>query len=639
MLIDCDPWSRRRHRVVDRRPTGGPRRHHDGERQCRHRAHDPQRARRRRGDRRSTSRCTAGRARPLHGADDRRRVRARSRPGSATVEIPELDPRRSHPTTPSGSSSTPPAAIDGLQLVAVGPLTNIALALRRDPDAPRPDSAGSRSWAVPLAAATRHPDRGVQRLGRPRSGGDRLPRVPDDHHGRPRRHPSGAHAVPPTAIASAPRPARRPPSPPISSTTPSPAPVPSAGRDGAPIHDATAVMAVVEPETVHGPRPIPSRSNSTGCAHPRDDRRRRTDPAWSAPARDRTTANAARACFDADEHRRGGRHRRRDHRRSTPGARDQRLRRRGPLGRSGRSTRSFPIWVISHAGCGSRSTGSATPTEAASGPRATGSRASRAERRREARRRQRAEDDAAIRATLRDAYGASSLRLDVESSAARNSAIDADEELVRPDPETGASSPTKRSPRCSACSTRPASSPCSAPIDPDRPFVVEPAMPRGRWRRRRRPDDAEPKTGKPPTCRHRAGSRLEEPRRRTPMWGRVNRDRMRNGKPPRVDSTRSLGKAETGGRSTSPPPSPGWKGDLVDPFACGAGGARTRRRAGRHSTMPRSRHEFSTASDLWLDELTDAAEVDGVRSCTRRSPSTSTSTSVADRSRRRFARR
>ena len=53
--------------------------------------------------------------------------------------------------------------------------------------------------------------------------------------------------------------------------------------------------------------------------------------------------------------------------------------------------------------------------------------------RREARRRQKAEDDAAVRATLRDAYGASSLRLSW-TKAREAAAIDADEELVRPDP-------------------------------------------------------------------------------------------------------------------------------------------------------------------------------------------------------------
>ncbi|MEO0495123.1 MAG: hypothetical protein AAF081_17085 [Actinomycetota bacterium] len=180
--------------------------------------------------------------------------------------------------------------------------------------------------------------------------------------------------------------------------------------------------------------------------------------------------------------------------------------------------------------------------------------------RREARRRQRAEDDAAVRATLRDAYGASSLRVTWTKSR-EAVAIDADEQLVRPDPRRPIVS--QREPARLGTFSEFGVEPLLGTFDPDTPFVVEPAMPRGRWR-----VGADPlmlsRAGKPPTAAT-LRSRVWKNHAGDPMWGPTNQDRLRAGKPPRRHNPLT-GKVETGVVDLSTA-RPGWKGTLVDPFA------------------------------------------------------------------------
>ncbi len=180
--------------------------------------------------------------------------------------------------------------------------------------------------------------------------------------------------------------------------------------------------------------------------------------------------------------------------------------------------------------------------------------------RREARRRQRAEDDAAIRATLRDAYGASSLRL-AWNRKREAAAIDADEELVRPDPRPVPE--RDPDPVLLGVFNEAGVEPLLGTYDPQRPFVVEPAMPRGRWRRGDDPLMLS-RNGRPPSAAT-VRARVWKNHADDPMWGIANGDRMRNGKPPRRYNPLT-GKAETAVVDLTTA-RPGWKGDLVDPFA------------------------------------------------------------------------
>ena len=181
--------------------------------------------------------------------------------------------------------------------------------------------------------------------------------------------------------------------------------------------------------------------------------------------------------------------------------------------------------------------------------------------RREARRRQRAEDDAAIRATLRDAYGASSLRL-AWNKKREAAAIDADEELVRPDPRPLPPRP-RRLPALLGVFNEAGVEPLLGTYDPDRPFVPEPAMPRGRWQRGDDPLMLS-RTGKPPSAAT-VRSRVWKNHADDAMWGTVNSDRMRNGKPPKRFNP-VTGRSETAVVDLTTA-RPGWKGDLTDPFA------------------------------------------------------------------------
>ena len=181
--------------------------------------------------------------------------------------------------------------------------------------------------------------------------------------------------------------------------------------------------------------------------------------------------------------------------------------------------------------------------------------------RREARRRQRAEDDAAIRATLRDAYGASSLRF-AWSKKREEAAIDADEELVRPDPRPAPPAPTRR-PALLGVFNEAGVEPLLGTYDPNRPFVVEAAMPRGRWRRGGDPLMLS-RTGKPPSAAT-VRARVWKNHAEDDMWGALNRDRMRNGKPPRRYNPLT-GRSETAVVDLTTA-RPGWKGEFVDPYA------------------------------------------------------------------------
>lgn len=180
---------------------------------------------------------------------------------------------------------------------------------------------------------------------------------------------------------------------------------------------------------------------------------------------------------------------------------------------------------------------------------------------REARRRQQAEDDAAIRSTLRDAYGASSLRL-VWNTDREAAAIDADEKLVRPDPRPVAAEPGHRRAVLGVFNES-GVEPLLGTYDPDRPFVPEPSMPRGRWRRGDDPLMLS-RTGKPPSAAT-VRSRVWKNHADDAMWGPINQDRMRNGKPPTRYNPLS-GRSETAVVDLTTA-RPGWKGDIVDPFA------------------------------------------------------------------------
>lgn len=182
--------------------------------------------------------------------------------------------------------------------------------------------------------------------------------------------------------------------------------------------------------------------------------------------------------------------------------------------------------------------------------------------RRDARQRQRSEDDAAVRSTLRDAYGASSLRVtwnrDREAEA-----IEADEMLVRPDPrEAPPEKPPLRTHLPWLRDEFQSDEPLLGTLH-EEPFVAEPSMPRGRWRRGDDPLMLS-SAGRPPTAAT-VRSRVWKNHAGNPAWGPANADRMRAGKPPRrynpLSGALELGAVDL--RSARP----GWKTDLVDPFA------------------------------------------------------------------------
>ena len=128
----------------------------------------------------------------------------------------------------------------------------------------------------------------------------------------------------------------------------------------------------------------------------------------------------------------------------------------------------------------------------------------------EARRRQRAEDDAAVRSTLRDAYGTSSLRV-TWTTAHETVAIDADNQLVRPDPRRPSAS--LREPVRLGTFSESGVEPLLGTFDPDMPFVVEATMPRGRWSVGANPLMLS-RSGKPPTAATLSAATSATPQRR-----------------------------------------------------------------------------------------------------------------------------
>lgn len=182
--------------------------------------------------------------------------------------------------------------------------------------------------------------------------------------------------------------------------------------------------------------------------------------------------------------------------------------------------------------------------------------------RRDAARRQRAEDDAAVRATLRDAYGSSSLRVGW-NRAREAEALESDEMLVRPDPRPTpvVAAPLRTHlPWFSEAFQR--DEPLLGTLR-DEAFVAVPEMPRGRWRRGDDPLLLSP-TGRPPTATT-VRSRVWKNHADGPSWGATNNDRMRAGRPPRRYNPLT-GAVETG-KVDLRTARPGWGSDLTDPFA------------------------------------------------------------------------
>ncbi len=188
--------------------------------------------------------------------------------------------------------------------------------------------------------------------------------------------------------------------------------------------------------------------------------------------------------------------------------------------------------------------------------------------RRSVRRLKRAEGDAAVRSTLRDAYGASSLRA-LWNRKQEAEVLKADEHLVRGFPlprkkrlwhsflpELDENDPVLR--RDNFLPT----------FDPEHPPGLPMPPQRGRWR-----------PGLDPLMLSRSGatpvaatvrSRVWKNRAGEPVWGETNQSRMRSGKPPRRRNP-VTGKTEVAAVDLATG-LPFWRGHPVDPFssACAA---------------------------------------------------------------------
>ena len=185
-------------------------------------------------------------------------------------------------------------SVDDLQLVAVGPLTNIALALRRDPSLP------SRLGGFTIMGGGAHIGNVTAvaefNVGRPRGCGDRVPRVPDDHDGRARRHPSSPDGRDrPRSHASSRRPGCHPRRRPSRLRRCPCRRDRRAQRRADPRRHCRDVSRGAR--TLHRRR-ASRRGRTLGHDHSRHDRRRR--PAGRAGGRGPAPANA-RVLLDADE--------------------------------------------------------------------------------------------------------------------------------------------------------------------------------------------------------------------------------------------------------------------------------------------------------------------------------------------------
>ena len=135
-----------------------------------------------------------------------------------------------------------------LTLIPIGPLTNIALLLATHPELHAPDRA-DRDHGRRDRHRQRHPERRVQRLGRP---GGRLPRLhqrPGHHDGRPRRHPP-RDALAPSAPTRCARRAAPAPSSPTCTRFYRQFHERVYGHSDTPVHDALAVAHVIEPDVI-----------------------------------------------------------------------------------------------------------------------------------------------------------------------------------------------------------------------------------------------------------------------------------------------------------------------------------------------------------------------------------------------------
>ena len=192
-------------------------------------------------------------------------------------------------------------------------------------------------------------------------------------------------------------------------------------------------------------------------------------------------------------------------------------------------------------------------------PRGTRHHGSRREQR-EAGRRRRAEDDAAVRATLRDAYGASSLRVGW-TRAREAEALEADEFLVRREHRVRPAPIRALLPWFEDEFQR--EEPLLATDRDDPTFVAVAPMPRGRWRRGDDPLMLSP-AGKPPTAAT-VRSRVWKNHAGQEAWGATNQERMQAGKPPRRYNPLT-GVTETASVDLRAA-QPSWRPVGVDPFA------------------------------------------------------------------------
>ena len=186
--------------------------------------------------------------------------------------------------------------------------------------------------------------------------------------------------------------------------------------------------------------------------------------------------------------------------------------------------------------------------------------------RRDARRRKAQEDDAAVRTTLRDAYGVSSLRVGWNRNR-ETRVLESDDLLVRKPP---APPPKRRRRRFVRLpELRPEellapAEPVLATYDESRPVTIpEPILPRGRWRTGLDPLmlSADGDAPKPATIR----SRVWKNHSHEHHWGPENQERMRTGKPPRRTNP-ATGKVETASVDLVSA-RPYWKSSAIDPFS------------------------------------------------------------------------